>query len=579
MGAAIHPSPDANAKGIEQKKAFKERWDYILPLLGLLTNILYTIRITTSVPPILEWGLLCVVLLMVLYWIITSWHLLPLIHDIPKWIPIAVISTSCWIYYFLYLHRFIHPVWSFVVSGICSLCLLRSLNLITLPASGRLVHVLPKGRLPVALIFLLISGLLWPGLLGDPVCDRDEQPHILFRLHGSNAIEIQLARALVTSFLQVKEETVSVCPCKPSRNSKNEVIIRGISHGSPVGVEIEGHGSARGFSDLMDKRCDIVMGVKPPVNMDSKLSRRLLGSDGVAIIVSQDNPVERLSQEEIRKIFAGEIRKWGHVQRSEGQNDPINLYAMDAESDEWEAFKARIMNAGALHSELSSFDDNAKLASKVAADSNGIGFVALPLKGNAKAIQIGESHPSEQEIVNQKYPLWRRLYLFTLPDDGYINPEVEKFLDFATSDPGQAIVRDNHFFNRKSEISPLSLADRYKQLIKDADKIDKDFHFDPNNSDLNPKLNDVEQIIKSAQAFQNRGREILLLGFTDDRLEQVNMTLSIRRAQSVARGFRSHGLNVADSDILGFGAEVAIAPNDTVEGRAQNRRVEIWLRR
>ena len=59
--------------------------------------------------------------------------------------------------------------------------------------------------------------------------------------------------------------------------------------------------------------------------------------------------------------------------------------------------------------------------------------------------------------------------------------------------------------------------------------------------------------------------------------EAYNQDLSERRAQSVASYLESRGVQAARIGTRGFGETQPIAPNDTEEGRAANRRVEIRI--
>ena len=67
-----------------------------------------------------------------------------------------------------------------------------------------------------------------------------------------------------------------------------------------------------------------------------------------------------------------------------------------------------------------------------------------------------------------------------------------------------------------------------------------------------------------------------VLGHTDSTgADSYNQTLSERRAQAVASYLSSRGVNSARVATQGYGESQPIASNDTAEGRAQNRRVEI----
>ncbi len=59
--------------------------------------------------------------------------------------------------------------------------------------------------------------------------------------------------------------------------------------------------------------------------------------------------------------------------------------------------------------------------------------------------------------------------------------------------------------------------------------------------------------------------------------DAYNQTLSERRAVAVADYLVSRGVEAARLETLGYGETQPIASNDTVEGRAQNRRVEIKI--
>lgn len=69
-----------------------------------------------------------------------------------------------------------------------------------------------------------------------------------------------------------------------------------------------------------------------------------------------------------------------------------------------------------------------------------------------------------------------------------------------------------------------------------------------------------------------------IYGHTDsDGSEAYNQTLSERRAQSVANYLAAHGVQTARMATKGFGEMQPIASNETPEGKAANRRVEIKI--
>ena len=66
----------------------------------------------------------------------------------------------------------------------------------------------------------------------------------------------------------------------------------------------------------------------------------------------------------------------------------------------------------------------------------------------------------------------------------------------------------------------------------------------------------------------------IITGHTDSRASDAyNMKLSLRRANSVAAVAKSAGARIAD--VRGYGERLPAAPNNTAQGMAKNRRVEI----
>ncbi len=71
---------------------------------------------------------------------------------------------------------------------------------------------------------------------------------------------------------------------------------------------------------------------------------------------------------------------------------------------------------------------------------------------------------------------------------------------------------------------------------------------------------------------------ILLEGHTDSTgTEEYNLDLSKKRSQSVANYLATQNVNPTRFTIMGYGESQSIASNETSEGRAQNRRVEVAI--
>src|SRR5690606_13325919 len=93
------------------------------------------------------------------------------------------------------------------------------------------------------------------------------------------------------------------------------------------------------------------------------------------------------------------------------------------------------------------------------------------------------------------------------------------------------------------------------------------------NASFYPVLNSVGLVLKE---FDKTVVDVA--GHTDSTgTEAVNNPLSQRRASSVASYLQSQGVSAQRFLINGYGSTRPVASNDSPDGRAMNRRVEITL--
>ncbi|NEM96908.1 OmpA family protein [Pontibacter sp. BT327] len=88
-----------------------------------------------------------------------------------------------------------------------------------------------------------------------------------------------------------------------------------------------------------------------------------------------------------------------------------------------------------------------------------------------------------------------------------------------------------------------------------------------------------KDIAKLAQTLKEyEGTNVIIEGHTDNTGSyELNQKLSERRAQSVLNYARSLGVDASRLQAKGYSYDQPIADNTTVEGRSQNRRVEIII--
>ena len=100
-------------------------------------------------------------------------------------------------------------------------------------------------------------------------------------------------------------------------------------------------------------------------------------------------------------------------------------------------------------------------------------------------------------------------------------------------------------------------------------------HFDFNKSNIRP--GDAAILDEAAETLRaNPNVTVYVDGYCDAiGSEEYNLKLSQRRSDAVASYLESHGIPESQLVPRGFGKTNFVAPNDTDEGRAQNRRVEL----
>ncbi|MBI5269912.1 MAG: OmpA family protein [Burkholderiales bacterium] len=106
--------------------------------------------------------------------------------------------------------------------------------------------------------------------------------------------------------------------------------------------------------------------------------------------------------------------------------------------------------------------------------------------------------------------------------------------------------------------------------------VPSDVSFDTGRADIRPELRPVlDQFAQGLDASMH----VRVVGHTDSTgSDAVNDPLSVARARSVQEYLSARGVSAQRVEISGVGSRQPIADNGSAEGRARNRRVEIFLR-
>ena len=190
-------------------------------------------------------------------------------------------------------------------------------------------------------------------------------------------------------------------------------------------------GSGSGIQAVTEGRCDIGLSSRA-LKDDEKafgLVETVLAYDGIAIVVSPENPVSDLDVDTIAKIYTGEITNWKDVG---GDDAEIVLIGREAGSGTRDGFESitGTKDACAYRQELTSTGD---VINTVSQNPNAIGYASLSAVGESvKALTVGGVKATEATVKDGSYVVQRPFVLVT-KEGTELSPAAQAFFDYAIS--------------------------------------------------------------------------------------------------------------------------------------------------
>ena len=190
-------------------------------------------------------------------------------------------------------------------------------------------------------------------------------------------------------------------------------------------------GSGSGIQAVTEGRCDIGLSSRA-LKDDEKASglvETVLAYDGIAIVVSPENPVSDLDVDTIAKIYTGEITNWKDVG---GDDAEIVLIGREAGSGTRDGFESitGTKDTCAYRQELTSTGD---VINTVSQNPNAIGYASLSAVGESvKALTVGGVKATEATVKDGSYVVQRPFVLVT-KEGTELSPAAQAFFDYAIS--------------------------------------------------------------------------------------------------------------------------------------------------
>ena len=207
------------------------------------------------------------------------------------------------------------------------------------------------------------------------------------------------------------------------------------------------------FRALMEGRADLLIVAEPSPVVFEELDKKMVeitmepfATDALIFVVNENNPVDSLTADEIRKIYAGEITNWREVG---GEDIPIDAFQRNAESGSQVLMEKLVMGdipmmtpprgymldeMGGLMAAVRGYDNSAS------AIGYSVYYYAhdMEMAEGLKIIAVDGATPCAETIRSGAYPFRNPYYVVKRSDadentailyDWILSPEGQKLVD------------------------------------------------------------------------------------------------------------------------------------------------------
>lgn len=193
--------------------------------------------------------------------------------------------------------------------------------------------------------------------------------------------------------------------------------------------------------------------VKEELKTDgAPLDQKAIGRDALVFIVNEDNPVQSLTRQQLRDIYAGKITNWKDVG---GKDQEIVAFQRGEDSGSQTLFKKLLIQGGTLMTPPSELAPAAmgELVDSIADynnSANAIGFSVyyyidqMYSKPGLRLLAVDGVTPSNDTLADGSYPLCNDFYAVIHPDAAADSPE-RRLYDWLDTDAGQDCIKKSGY--------------------------------------------------------------------------------------------------------------------------------------
>jgi phosphate transport system substrate-binding protein len=209
-------------------------------------------------------------------------------------------------------------------------------------------------------------------------------------------------------------------------------------------VTVQPGGSTAGIQAVRAGAAQIGMVSRGLHEEEQDLKPIVIARDGIAVIIQAANPVNGLTKDQVKGIFAGEIEDWSEVGGSEG---PVRPVTREQGSGTRGAFQELVMGETKIATDAMVQDSNGSIREVISNDPGAVGYISLGLVNEkVKALAIDGVTANAEDVRNGTYP-FARPFLFVLTREP--NEPEKAFIDYVLSPASQKLLEEEGLVSAK----------------------------------------------------------------------------------------------------------------------------------
>lgn len=313
----------------------------------------------------------------------------------------------------------------------------------------------------------------------------------------------------------------------------------------------------KAFKNLLSGECDLIFTTNFTINQEREaaaknidLTKEVIAQEALVFVVNSANPVESLTQEQLKDIFAGKITNWSEV----GGNDAEIIVYQNAEDTMAQKFMEIFMDDTQLATPKTEFlpASNSGLIETTATydnDENAIGFMLYKYSNNMygngneiKFLKVDEIEVTKQTLASHQYLLLYDIYAVynTANAERKMTKNLVEWI--LTSDGQKAISEAGYIPLKAIQVEEIS-ANKYNSLGTGKEQTEQygSCYYTVNYTEY-CEINETEKI-ESIKGLQNQELE-----------ENINKFIqeSIQKLQTVEKEYEQYLSQKTNSVVEGI---------------------------